>query len=39
MTTKERIDRLEGAVNALAFLETRLAAIPRALPRAGRDPG
>jgi hypothetical protein len=28
MTTKERLDRLEAAVSALAFLETRLAAIP-----------
>ena len=31
MTTQQRLDRLEAAVNALAFLETRLAPIPPGL--------
>jgi hypothetical protein len=31
VTDKQRIDRLEAAVNGLAFLESRLAAIPPGL--------
>ena len=31
LTDKQRLARAEAAINGLAFLETRLAAIPRGL--------